>query len=197
VIWMATRPPRTSLGVPGFVDETPFAIRYLVSQDAERLAVAQAVQASLAQCGIQVEIDARPSQEYLAAGPSGPVFGRNFDLAQLAWAGALEPACGLYLSSEIPGPYPEYAQGWGGMNASGYSSPPFDQACQAAQMTLPDWPQHVQAHTAAQAIFAEDLPALPLYWRFRALAMRVDGCGFTADGLLADLELLDYGDGCQ
>ena len=189
--------PRTSLSVPGFADGASFTLTYLVSQDSERLAVAQVIQASLAQCGIQVTVDARPAQEYLAAGPVGPVFGRSFDLAQLAWAAALEPPCRLYLSDEIPGPYPDYAHGWGGMNASGYSSPAFDLACQSALLSPSGSAQYLQAHADAQALFAADLPALPLYWRFRALALRPDACGLTADGLLADLELLDYGDGCR
>ncbi len=188
--------PRTASGVLGFVDGTPLAINYLVSEDSERQGVAQAVRGMLAQCGVQVNVEARPAQEYLAAGPAGPVFGRNFDLAQLAWADTLEPPCGLYLSSEIPGPYPQSPLGWGGMNASGYSSPAFDLACQSARLALPDSAQYVEQHAQAQALFAEDLPSLPLYWRYRVFLLRPDACGLGS-GLLADLELLDYGDGCR
>ncbi len=188
--------PRTASGVPGFVDGTPFAINYLVSEDSERQGVAQAIQGMLAQCGLQVNVEARPAQEYLAAGPAGPVFGRNFDLAQLAWAETIEPPCGLYLSSEIPGPYPQSPLGWGGMNASGYSSPAFDLACQSARLAPPDSAQYAQWHAQAQALFAEDLPSLPLYWRYRLFLTRPDACGL-GNGLLADLELLNYGDDCR
>jgi hypothetical protein len=44
------------------------------------------------------------------------------------------------------------------------------------------------------------LPALPLYWHFRLLVTRPDLCGLSpaalADGLLADIEQVDVGEGC-
>ena len=50
----------------------------------------------------------------------------------------MEPACFLYTSEEIPGPYPQYPKGWGGANASGYSNLQFDLACRQALNSLPD-----------------------------------------------------------
>ena len=90
------------------------------------------------QCGIQLEILSQPAEQYLAAGPDGPVFGRQFDLAQFAWMTAVEPPCSLYLTNEIPGPYPDYPKGWGGVNASGYSNAQYDQACLDALYSLAD-----------------------------------------------------------
>jgi peptide/nickel transport system substrate-binding protein len=139
-------------------------------------------------------------QEYLASGPDGPVFGRQFDLAQFAWMTAIEPPCSLYLTNEIPGPYPDYPKGWGGVNASGYSNPQYDQACLDALYSLSDTPQHVEKHAEAQAIFAEDLPALPLYWHYRVVVGRPDLCGIpqqaVAESIFSDLELFNYGEGC-
>jgi peptide/nickel transport system substrate-binding protein len=105
--------PRIAQGVEGVVDGAPFAVQYLVAEEAERQAAAKMLQADLQGCGIQAEIISQPAEEYLAPGPDGAVFGRKYDLAQFAWMAAVEPPCSLYLTSEIPGPYPDYPKGWG------------------------------------------------------------------------------------
>jgi peptide/nickel transport system substrate-binding protein len=192
--------PRIAQRVEGIPDGTPFTVQYLVSDDAERQAVAQMVQADLQKCGIQVEILSQPAADYLAAGPDGPVFGRQFDLSQFAWMPALEPPCYLYLTNEIPGNYPDYSKGWGGVNASGYSNPQYDQACLDALYSLPDMPQHAEKHAEAQGIFAEDLPALPLYWHYQLVIGRQDMCGLPDDAvtesIFSELELFNYGEDC-
>jgi ABC-type transport system substrate-binding protein len=122
-------------------------------------------------------------------------------MAQFAWTNSLEPPCFLYTSDEIPGPYPDYPKGWGGANASGYSNPEFDQACQLARTTLPDRPEHAQAHRRAQEIFADDLPAIPLYLHLKYAATRPDMCGLildpSASSALWNLEDFDYGPACE
>ncbi len=192
--------PRHARGVTGIADGTAFTIQYLTSDDAEHQSAARLIQANLAKCGIQANLDFQPAQQYLAAGPDGPVFGRAFDLAQLAWATTLEPPCSLYLTNEIPGPYPDNPIGWGGVNASGYSNPAYDQACLDAIYSLPDLPQYKQQHAEAQAIFAADLPALPLYWHYRLVVGRPDLCGIPqqafTENVLSGLELINYGAGC-
>ena len=192
--------PRTAQGVTGVPDGTAFIVEYLVSPDAGSQAVAQRIQAGLADCGIQADLVTQDPQVTLAAGPQGPVFGRQFDLAQVAWQAALEPPCDLYLTNQIPGAYPEYSLGWGGMNASGYSRLDYDQACAEALYSLPDQPLHAQAHAQAQALFAADLPALPLYWHARWLVARPDLCGISPSplpgSLSAGLEQVEIGDGC-
>jgi peptide/nickel transport system substrate-binding protein len=133
-----------------------------------------------------------------APGPDGLVFGRRFDMAQFAWPASLQPACSLYIASEIPGPYPQYPKGWGGANETGYSNPEFDQACQQAWLSLPDFPEYADAHRQAQAIFAEDLPVLPLYVHLTWAAMRPDLCGVDlqapVESALWNLEVWDYGE---
>jgi peptide/nickel transport system substrate-binding protein len=192
--------PRTAQGVLGVSDGLAFTLQYLTSDDAEHLTAAQMIQADLKQCGIQVDIASQPVQQYLASGPDGPVFGRQFDLAQYAWMTAVEPPCSLYLTNEIPGPYPDSPIGWGGVNASGYSNPLYDQSCLDALYSLPDMPQHSQKYAEAQAIFAEDLPALPLYWHYRVIVGRPDLCGIpqqaVTESIFSDLELFNYGEGC-
>lgn len=192
--------PRLSRGVPGLADGAPLALEYLVSDDAERPAAAAKIQQDLAACGVQINVTALPPEQLLAAGSAGPVFGRAFDIAQFALPFTLDPPCYLFTSEEIPGPYPQHAKGWGGINASGYSSPAFDAACRMAHASLWGSAASYQAHAQAQAIFAEDLPALPLYTRFRVLASRPDLCGLQVDASTSDalwnLESLDYGEGC-
>ena len=192
--------PRLAQGVKGIPDGTTFVIQFLTADDSEHQAAAQLIQANLNQCGIQANIDAQPAQQYLASGPDGAVFGRQYDLAQFAWMTSVEPPCSLYLSTEIPGPYPDYLKGWGGFNASGYRNPQYDQACLDAIYSLPDMPQHQHKHAEAQSIFSDDLPALPLYWHYRIIVGRPDLCaipGQIAGGsFLSDLETLNYGDSC-
>jgi peptide/nickel transport system substrate-binding protein len=187
--------PRTSTGVPGLADGTSLRLVYLVSLDAREQAVAQAIQAALAQCGIDLQLEALPLQEFLAPGPDGPVFGRRFELAQYAWMVTLEPPCSLYLSSEIPGPYPDAPKGWGGVNSGGYSNPEYDQACRPALFSLPDLAAHQAAHSGP-TVYAEDL--LPS--TFLARENPVDGYVRINPILLTtscNLEEWDYAEGCQ
>jgi peptide/nickel transport system substrate-binding protein len=191
---------RIAQGVNGIADGTPFLVQYLVSAEPERQAAANKVRADLETCGIQVELLTQPAEQYLAPGPEGPVFGRQFDLAQFAWMAALEPPCSLYLTGEIPGPYPEYPKGWGGVNASGYSNPQYDQACLDGLQVASDMPQHRERHAEAQSIFSEDLPALPLYWHYQMVMGRPDMCGIPAEAvtgnIFLDLEVFNYGEDC-
>ena len=193
--------PLTSLGAPGFPDGTPLTFTYLVPDDSERQAAAQIVQASLAQCGIQTEVQVLPWDEFLLPGPDGAVFGRLFDLAQFAWAESQTPLCNLFVSTEIPGPYPDFPKGWGGGNLAGFSNPEFDQACQTAQTSLPDGEAYRQAHQQAQRIFAEELPVVPLYWHVNVVAARPELCldDLNLETLvnLAAVELVKLGEGCS
>jgi peptide/nickel transport system substrate-binding protein len=192
--------PRVAQGVESIADGTPFTVEYLVSDGEQQSSAAQMIQADLEQCGIEAKIVSQPAQDYLAAGPSGPVFGRRFDLAQFAWMTAIEPPCALYLTSEIPAEYPQSPKGWGGVNASGYSNPQYDVTCLDALYSLADMPQHNQKHAEAQAIFADDIPSLPLYWHYRVVFGRPDMCGLpqeaVAENIFSGLESFNYGETC-
>lgn len=193
--------PLTSLGVTGVPDDTPFEFSYLIPEDSERQAAARIVQESLTRCDIHANVQTQPWDQFLAPGPEGQVFGRTFDMAQFAWSESEIPPCYLYLSEEIPGPYPDYPKGWGGGNLAGYHNPEFDQACRTAMHTLPDTDEYAAAHRKAQAIFAEELPGIPLYWRLELIAMRADLCarGSTDQSIydLTKIETFDYGKGCS
>ncbi len=193
--------PRLAQGVRGVPDDTLFEVTYLVSPEAREQADAITIQKNLQACGIRTTIVTQDAQEYLAPGPEGKVFGRAFDLAQFAWAAALEPPCYLFLTSQMPGPYPDYPRGWGGANASGYSSPQFDRACLDALYSLPDSAQHQAEHFQAQEVFSQDLPVLPLYMHYSAVVSRPDMCHYPSssavDSALWSLEELDYGIACS
>lgn len=192
--------PRAAQGVAGVPDGTALEFPFLTTDEDEKQRAAAILQESLAGCGVKVNISAQPVESLFAPGPEGALFGRNFSLAQFGWVSSLEPACYLYTTPEIPGPYPDYPRGWGGANPSGYSSPDFDRACQQALFTLPEMPEHRTAHFLAQSIFAEDLPVIPLYQRLKLVAARLDFCGIAIDSstesALWNLESLDYGEGC-
>jgi len=174
-------PYRAAQGVQGIPDGSPLTVTYHVFQSWEGTPPVNRVVKDLQGCGFQVEVIAQPPEDFLAPGPDGPVFGRQFDLAQFAWTTGGYHLCGLFLSSEVPGPYPGHPKGWGGGNAPGYQNPEFDRACQQVLTTLPDHPGTGAANWTAQQIFGEDLPVLPLFFQRRAVITRF-GAGQAYEG---------------
>jgi peptide/nickel transport system substrate-binding protein len=192
--------PRVASGVPGVPEGTLFEFAYLASDEVERQQVARIVQESLSQCGIKANLEFGAANKIYASGPDGPIFGRQFDAAQLAWTANSDISCSLFTSVEIPGPFPDFPKGWGGANASGYSNPNFDQACATRLNTFQSNPDFADAYRQTQLILSEELPILPLYFHLRAAAAQADLCGFDLDSSnpnsLWNLEALDYGDTC-
>jgi peptide/nickel transport system substrate-binding protein len=125
------------------------------------------------------------------------LFGRQFDLAEYAMGvNGLEPQCSWFTTPQIPS---EKNQ-WVGTNVSGYSNPQFDADCAQASQSVTTDPGY-NLHQEAQAIFATDLPAIPLYQRLKVAATRPDLCGFKLDSSssssLAGIEMFDYGEACK
>ncbi len=193
--------PRQSQGAAGVADGILLAIQLLSLDDPASLQTAQIVGESLAQCGISIETQALPAQELLAAGPEGPVFGRQFQMAVFAWNASPQPACFLFMTAQVPGPYPQYPQGWGGANASGFSNSEFDRLCGLAGNSLPEQPWHAESHLRAQAIFAEELPAIPLFQLKQTALAQPDLCGLAPDAsarsMLWNLENLEIKTPCD
>jgi peptide/nickel transport system substrate-binding protein len=159
---------------------TPFQLQLTTSNEDDTLQMAAIIQSSLDDCGIDVEIVAEAPGVIFAPGPDGPLFGRNFDLGLFAWPLSQQPACFLYMSNAIPGEdINAFPYGWGGWNLSGWSNPGFDAACQRAMNALPGEAEYADAHAEAQAIFAAELPALPLYLPQQIAVSRPDFCGFN------------------
>jgi peptide/nickel transport system substrate-binding protein len=205
--------PRVASGVEGVPDGTLLQVAYETTTATLRQQVTAVIQQSLAQCGIQADIQLYPASEWFADGPEGKLFGRRFDLGEFAWLTGVEPPCDLYQSFETPGPVGEtytsimtgeeieFKSGWGGANDPGYTSPEFDAACNQALSNLPGQPAYEEGHLESQRIFAEDLPVAPLFLRLKLAATRPDMCNFIMDPTnnseFFNIEEFDYGESCN
>jgi len=188
--------PRVAQSVTNVPIDTPLILNYYTSSATQRHQVAEIFTQSLAECGIGLNVIYSSASDFYAQGPSGPLFGRQFDLAEYAiGVNSLEPQCSWFTSSQIPSD----SNHWIGTNVSGYKSSNFDVACQKALQTVSTDPEYA-SHQEAQAIFAADIPSIPLYLRLKVAATRADFCGFSLDpsssSALADIETFDYGDSC-
>jgi peptide/nickel transport system substrate-binding protein len=159
--------------------------------------VTEIITQSLAQCGIGLNVSYVNASDLYLPGPAGPLFGRQFDLAEYAiGVDGIEPQCDWFTTSQIP----TAANNWVGTNISGYKNPAFDAACQQAQQSLSNEPGYT-GHQEAQSIFASELPSIPLYQRLQIAATRYDFCGLKLDSssayALADIESFDYGSSCK
>jgi peptide/nickel transport system substrate-binding protein len=201
--------PRQAVGIQGIIDGTPFVVTYTTSTAEQRLEASRMLAESLAECGIQVDMNIGPAEEVYAPGPEGAVFGRRFDLAQFAWSASYQDACQLWTSRQIPGdpnlnddegnalfPY-----GWGGVNAGGFRDNEYDLACDAALSSLPGQPGYLENQHAVQSIFSEKLPVIPLYQQVNLALSRADMCGFSLDpsaiSELWNIENFNHGPGCE
>ena len=188
--------PRQAVRVTNVRPETPLVLNYFTTSATQRHQVGDILTQSLAECGIGLNPVYYSAVDFYAQGPEGPLFGRKFDLAEYAiGVNSLEPQCGWFTSSQIP----TDENHWVGTNVSGYQNPAFDAACQKAIQSVSTDPEYA-SHQEAQAIFASDLPSIPLYQRLKVAAARPDFCGFTLDpsssSALADIETFDYAEGC-
>ncbi|MEK6222138.1 MAG: hypothetical protein N2D54_07805, partial [Chloroflexota bacterium] len=133
--------------------------------------------------------------------PEGLLFGRQFDLAQFSWQLVSEPACHLFLGNAVPGEDAEsFPYKWGGWNLTGWRNELFFGACNAAREAIPGQDNYTAAHLVAQDVFANDLPAIPLFTYQSVIVARPDLCGLANDataGGLWNIERLYYADTCN
>jgi peptide/nickel transport system substrate-binding protein len=192
--------PRQSQGVSGVTDGVSLSVQMLSLDDPASLGTAELVREFLAGCGVAVDVRALPAQELLASGPEGLVFGRQFQTVAFAWTASPQPPCFLFATNQIPGPYPQYPQGWGGANAPGFSDPEFDRLCGIAMNSLPEQSWHAEAHLQAQALFTAELPVIPLFWLKGTALAQPDLCGLAPDAsarsMLWNLENLEKNASC-
>ena len=131
-------------------------LRLLVSQDNNGAAKGQAVQASLAQAGIQVVLDVRDSDAYYAA--VNNVNPDEYDLALGSWQPDFPSANAniqpLFASNQI---------GNGGYNSARYSNPAVDAAIEQAQATV-DPDAAAAAWVALDKQVMADSPVVPLIY---------------------------------
>ncbi len=189
--------PRVALSVKGVTSGTPLVLNYWTTAALQRRQVSEILAKSLAQCGVGVNIKYYSQDELYAPGPDGLLFGRKFDLAEYA-IGTLgtEPPCAWFTSDQIP----TKENKWLGVNISGYFNTDYDTLCRKAMRSLPGKQDYLDGYAAAQVIFANDLPSVPLYMRIKVAATRRDMCNFSLDAFasndLWNLGELDYGPSC-
>jgi len=170
--------PRQAAGAANVLDGTQLSLTYATTTDRLRTATANRIAAMLGECGIKVTVQTQDAGALFSPGPGGPLFGRNFDLAQFSWQSGTGSPCFLYTNQQIP----TAENNWLGANITGWANSEFDAACQAALVTNPDDTVAYQAaNRQVQEIFASELPVLPLYYSIRVTASRTDLCGFTPD----------------
>jgi len=151
------------------------------AESLQRQAINERVAEDLAECGIRAMPTTVDAGTWFAPGPTGPIFGRRFDLAAFAWLHRIQPNCDLYITGNIPGPAAEGFAGWEGINVSGWSNDAYDAACARARALLPGQPGYAEAHQEAMRLFAQELPALPLFTRLRLAATTPDVRNFRLD----------------
>ena len=155
---------RTAEKVSGVMYGAKLTIDLYTSDSPLAKQAAGMIRENLAEIGIGVEVNELPLGELYGQGPDGPVFGRKFDTALFAWAAGKDP-CSIYLSDQVP----SEVNHWVGTNVGGYQNEEFDQAC-----LLPEFSEG----NAAQ-IYAEELPAIPLYFNISIAVSAGNICGIS------------------
>lgn len=189
--------PRRAINVKDVVYNIPLVLKYQTTSTAQRRQVAAILQDSLAECGIGLEVEFLSPNDLYASGPVGPLFGRQFDLAQYALGvDGIEPPCHWFSSAAIP----SKSNTWSGANITGFTNEEYDSACQTAQASMQEDQSYLTSYRQTQIIVAEELPAIPLYSRLRMAATRPDLCGFDLDptaNSLWNIEAFGVGETCQ
>jgi peptide/nickel transport system substrate-binding protein len=160
----------------------PFAVTLGTTTGNEmRQQLTQIFKENLLECGVDVELYYLPAGEWFADGPDGVLFGRRFDLGEFAWLTGVEPSCNLYNTVSITGPEEEGFGGWGNANETAWSNEEFDAECARAQGSLPGTADYEEGHKAAQIIFSDQVPVIPLFLRLKVGAARTNVLNFGVD----------------
>jgi len=119
--------------------------------------IEQVLQAQWRQLGIDVRLKNQPARVLIGETTSH----RQFQMAMFAWIGAPEEVPRSELSSaEIP----SAANGWSGENFGGFKNSEADHLIDAIETEL-DRTKRMELWRRLQVLYAEQLPALPLYFR--------------------------------
>lgn len=181
---------REAHGLPDIPEGTSLRFDYLTTEEPQRVALARQIATDLRECGVEATPTFVAPQTLFAPGPEGPLFGRRFDLAQFSLRATSDPLCELFLSSRIPG-----AGQWDAPNVTGWLDDDYDAACREALAALPGLGEFRARHMAAQRIFAQRLPALPLFQRQKVTLARPEVIGLqpgpTVSSVLWNVEQMD------
>ncbi|MFO1119586.1 MAG: peptide ABC transporter substrate-binding protein [Rhodospirillales bacterium] len=132
--------------------------------DRTRELVQQVLQSQWKAVGIDVRIRNQPARVFFGETVSRRQFG---SMALFAWFSAPEsvPRTTLH-SSEIP----TEANGWSGQNYTGFRNAEMDGLIEAIETELDEGKRRA-LWAQLQALYAEQLPALPLWWRANAFVL--------------------------
>ena len=187
--------PRVARGVSGVPAGTPLAFRLTGASTDLHADLVERLRADWLACGVGVEVELQDAATLMAPWPDGPAFSRAYEALVWSWLTSISPPCEMFASWEIASDEVPF-----GSNASGFRSQEYDQACRAVLLGVPGGAAYPEAARQTQAVFADQLPALPLFVHPRLAAHRPEVCGLQADpstfSLLWNLEMLDIGEDC-
>ncbi len=182
--------PRTYTGNSGLTYNLPLSVTISTSDSELRTKVTDSVKSDLEACGFSVKVDQEPLSTLYGKGPDGILFGRKFDLAEFAWSSGINSPCTLFTTDQIPAA----ANNWIGVNVGGFSNSDFDTACSLALSSSETDEDYLSKQQAVQKLYADNLPALPLYFDFTEGVSSLNICGLQntigARSLLWNIESL-------
>jgi peptide/nickel transport system substrate-binding protein len=168
--------PRTALGLKGISDGTPLTFEVVAPTGELYENLGSQLASDLAKCGVSIDVRSMASSDLFASWPQGPVFGRTFQAVVWSWPSLSTPPCDMFASWEIPSDDHPF-----GSNASGFDAASYDEACRQVLLGIPDLPGYTSAVSQTQAIFQDQLPAMPLFVRPRMVAFSPWLCGVELD----------------
>ena len=125
--------------------------------------IEQVLQAQWRQIGIAVQIKNQPARVLIGDTTTH----HNFDMAMFAWVGSPENVPRAELGSKQ---IPTAEDGWSGENFDGYANPDVDRLMDAIEVEI-DPAKRYELWHELQTLYAEQLPALPLYFRADAFVL--------------------------
>lgn len=155
---------RIATQVSGVMYGLPLSFTLTAADTVFSRKAAEMIRDDLAELGVELTVNELPLSELFAQGPEGAIFGGKFDTVLFAWAAGNKP-CAIYLSDEVP----SAENHWVGTNVGNYQNEIFDEACLLPELTEAD----------AGQIFAEELPAVPLYFNISIAASANTICGIS------------------
>jgi peptide/nickel transport system substrate-binding protein len=146
-------------GVRHNAEGEPLALELMsTAGNRTRELVEQVLQSQWRRLGIDVRIRNEPARVFFAETTGKRRFSA---MAMFAWISSPENVPRTTLHSEE---IPTEANGWAGQNYTGYRNPEMDELIDAIEVELDPVEREAMWHRL-QEIYAEDLPALPLYFR--------------------------------
>ena len=186
--------PLAGWDVPGVYNGKRLEVTLLTAGDDRSSLIATEITTMLLECGIHVGVETVSTEDLTSGYPDGMVFGRDYDMVLWSWPDWWLPLCEMFSTREIPSEIYPF-----GVNATGFSDPGFDLSCD--RLLLGDYENIDASSEELQAIFIEQLPALPLIQPPRLIVLENDLCGFGVDGitpsLLWNIEMAARGEGCN